>query len=319
MAEPLILITGATGFVGTALCEVLSKQGYRIRRAVRSATQAKLENACVIGDITNDAAWQTALQSVNVVIHLAARTHVLDDRSADPLAEYRKVNVLGTTALARQAAASGVRRLVFLSSIKVNGESTVGAPFTERDRPAPEDAYGISKLEAEHALQHIAKTTGLETVTLRPPLVYGPHVKGNFLRLLGAVTRGLPLPLASVNNRRSLIYVGNLVDALITCMDAPAAAGKTYLVSDGKDISTPALIGKLAAAMNKSPRLLPCPTQLLTLGAAMLGKRGAVARLIGSLCVDSACIRSELGWQPRYSLDQGLNETAQWYHQSQSK
>ncbi len=269
--------------------------------------------------MTQAADWQQALRDVNVVIHLAARTHVLDDLSADPLAEYRRVNVLGTTALARQAAVSGVRRLVFLSSIKVNGESTQGAPFEEGDLPAPEDAYGISKLEAEQALEQIAKTTGLETVILRPPLVYGAQVKGNFLRMLGAVARGLPLPLASVNNRRSLIYVGNLVDAIITCIGTPAAAGKTYLVSDGEDISTPALIGKLAAAMGKPARLLPCPTGLLMLGAAMLGKRAAAARLTGSLRVDSSRIRRALGWQPRYTLDQGLTATAQWYHQTHSK
>ena len=319
MADPLILVTGATGFVGTALCEALPKQGFRIRRAVRSGPHAAVENACPISDMTQAADWQQALQDVNVVIHLAARTHVLDDRSADPLAEYRKVNVQITNALARQAAANGVRRLVFLSSIKVNGESTATAPFCESSLPAPEDAYGISKLEAEQALEQIAKTTGLETVILRPPLVYGPQVKGNFLRMLGAVSRGLPLPLASVNNRRSLIYIGNLVDAIMTCIDAPAAAGKTYLLSDGEDIATPVLIGKLAAAMGKSARLLPCPPALLMLGATMLGKRAADARLLGSLRVDSSRIRRELSWQPRYTLDQGLNATAQWYHQTHSQ
>ena len=317
MDHRLVLVTGATGFVGTALCDVLSKQGYRVRRAVRSAPQAAAEDICLISDMTQAVAWQQALQDVSVVIHLAARTHVLDDHSADPLAEYRKVNVLGTTALARQAAASGVRRLIFLSSIKVNGESTRATPFSEEDTPAPEDAYGISKLEAEQSLQQIAKTTGLETVILRPPLVYGPQVKGNFLRMLGAIARGMPMPLASINNQRSLIYVGNLVDAIMTCIDAPAAAGKTYLVSDGEDISTPALIGKLAHAMGKSPRLLPCPPALLTLGASMLGKQAAAARLTGSLQVDGARIRRELGWQPQYSLDQGLSATAQWYHQAQ--
>jgi nucleoside-diphosphate-sugar epimerase len=313
----LVLVTGATGFVGTALCDVLSKQGYRVRRAVRSAPQAAAEDTCLIRDMTQAVAWQQALQDVSVVIHLAARSHVLADHSADPLAEYRKVNVLGTTALARQAAASGVRRLIFLSSIKVNGESTRATPFSEEDTPAPEDAYGISKLEAEQSLQPIAKTTGLETVILRPPLVYGPRVKGNFLRMLGAIARGMPMPLASINNQRSLIYVGNLVDAIMTCIDAPAAAGKTYLLSDGEDISTPALIGKLAHAMGKSPRLLPCPPALLTLGASMLGKQAAAARLTGSLQIDSTRIRRELGWQSRCTLDQGLSATAQWYHQAQ--
>ncbi len=318
MTYPLVLVTGATGFVGAALCAALATQGFRVRRAVRGA-RPDLESTCVVGDITRDMQWRPALQDVTVVLHLAARTHVLHDRSADPLAEYRKVNVHGTTALARQAAASSVRRVVFLSSIKVNGESTQAAPFSETDTPAPEDPYGISKLEAEQALQHIAKTTGLEAVILRPPLVYGPQVKGNFLRMLGAIARGMPMPLASIDNQRSLIYVGNLVDAIIACIDAPAVVGKTYLVSDGEDISTPTLIGKLAASMGKAARLLPCPPALLTLGAAMLGKQAAVARLTGSLQIDSSCIRRELGWQPRYSLDQGLSATAQWYYQTHSQ
>lgn len=271
-----------------------------------------------IGEIGPDTDWRAALQGIYCVIHLAARTHVLDDRSTDSLADYRRINVQGTIRLAQQAAAAGVRRLVFLSSVKVNGEVTASKAYTEDDAPMPLDAYGITKHEAEQALHRISFDTGMEIVILRPPLVYGPGVKGNFLRLLRLINRGLPLPLASVRNQRSLIGVDNLVDAIITCMDAPAAAGKTYLVSDGEDVSTPELISKLAAGMNRPPRLLPCPVPLLHAGAALLGKSAAIARLTGSLTVDSTRIRRELGWQPRYSLDQGLNVTAQWYYRSQN-
>ena len=211
------------------------------------------------------------------------------------------------------AAASGVKRLVFMSSIKVNGERTSGHPFTETDAPLPEDAYGISKWEAEQALGRIAHQTGLEIVVLRSPLVYGPGVKGNFLRLMALVVRGYPLPLASIHNRRSLIYVGNLVDAIIACLEQSAAAGKTYLVSDGEDISTPELIRAIASVLGIRAKLFPCPATFLTIGAALLGKSREVDRLIGSLQVDSSRIRAELAWQPRISLAQGLEQTAQWY------
>ena len=272
----------------------------------------------MVGDIGPDTDWRAALHGIDCVVHLAARTHVLDDHSSDPYAAYRHINVLGTTALAQQAAATGVRRLIFLSSIKVNGEATITHPYTENDTPQPEDAYGVSKLEAEEALKRIGTDTGLETVVLRPPLVYGPGVKGNFLRLLRLIERGMPLPLASINNRRSLVGVANLADAIIACIAAPVAAGKTYLVSDGEDISTPQLISRLANAMGMTPYLLPCPSVLLNSGAALLGKRAVASRLTGSLQVDSGRIRRELGWQPRYSLDQGLKSTAQWYHQGQN-
>lgn len=314
MSNRSILVTGATGFVGTALCNTLEDRGFNVRRAGRRDAFPDDTDYYRISDFTQASAWTPALQNVDVVVHLAARTHVFDDQSADPLEAYRSVNVLGTTALARQAAASGARRLILLSSIKVMGESTVEAPYSESDAPAPEDAYGISKWEAETALQQISQDTGLETVILRPPLVYGPGVKGNFLRLMNAIERGVPLPFGSVHNQRSLIYVGNLVDAIIACLDAPVAAGKTYLVCDSADLSTPALIRKLAGALCKSPRLIPCPVRLLNLGATMLGKRDVATRLTGSLRVDSSLIRRELGWHPSVSPDQGLNLTVQWYH-----
>lgn len=312
------LVTGASGFVGRALCSALQQKGRHCRAAVRTIAPGITVEQQLVGDLGPDTDWQSALNHVDCVFHLAARAHVLDDRSADPMAEYHRINVQGSVQLAQQAAAAGVRRLVFLSSVKVNGEATASKAYTEDDVPMPQDAYGITKHEAELALQRIGTETGMEIVILRPPLVYGAGVKGNFLRLLQAVSQGMPLPLASVNNRRSLVYVGNLIDAIITCMDMPTASGKTFLVSDGKDVSTPELIRKLATGMNRAPRLLPCPVPLLHAGAAMLGKSAAIARLTGSLSVDSSRIRRELGWQPRYSLDQGLNATAQWYYRGQN-
>ena len=312
-----VLVSGATGFVGRALLARLQGPGHAVRAALRTPTSTGAAGEiAVVGDIGPDTDWQQALTDIDCVVHLAARAHVFDDPGAGLLADYRRINVLGTTRLAQQAAAAGVRRFVFLSSVKVNGESTAAQPFSDVDPPLPEDAYGISKREAEDALWQIGADTGMEVVILRAPLVYGPGVKGNFLRLLRVVARGLPLPLASIDNRRSLIYVGNLVDAIVACIDVPAAAGKTWLVSDGEDVSTPALIRKLAAASGKPPRLLPCPVALLRFGAALLGQRAALQRLTGSLQVDSSRIRRELGWQPRYSLDQGLNATVRWYHQA---
>lgn len=310
------LITGATGFVGSVLVDALCDRA--LRRALRQPAAEARTGDVVVGDIGADTDWSTALEGVDCVVHLAARTHVMEEHAADPLAAYRRINVDATRNLARQAAVAGVRRFVFLSSIKVNGEFTTTRPFSEHDAPRPRDAYGVTKRDAETALRQIGDETGMEIVILRPPLVYGPGVKGNFLRLLRTIARGVPLPLASVNNRRSLVYVGNLADAIIACMDAPAAAGKIWLVSDGEDVSTPALIGKLAAAMNRSPRLLPCPPVLLQLGAALIGKHAAVSRLTGSLVIDTSRLRRELDWSPRYSLDQGLNATVQWYHRGQN-
>ena len=317
MGSRTILVTGASGFVGQVLCSRLTQAGFAVHQAGRSAPADTTAHHHQVGDYTQEAAWASALPGIDVVIHLAARTHVLSDHGTDALDAYRAINVRGTTALARQAAACGVRRLIFMSSIKVNGESTLVRPFSENDAPAPEDAYGLSKWEAEQAVREVAARTGLETVILRPPLVYGPGVKGNFLRLLNAITHGLPLPFASINNQRSLIYLGNLVDAITACLDTPAAAGETFLLSDGEDVSTPQLIRKMATALNKSARLWPCPAALLNLGATLLGKRDTGLRLTGSLCADSTRIRQTLGWQPVFTLDQGLALTAQWYHRSQ--
>jgi len=291
-------------------------QDRRVRRALRRPASSKKEGDTIVGDIGPDTDWRAALSDVDCVVHLAARTHVLQETAVDALAAYRHINVDGTRRLAEQAAAAGVRRFVFLSSIKVNGEANVEHAFTETDAPAPEDAYGISKREAEDVLREISARTGMEVVILRPPLVYGPGVKGNFLRLLHAIDCGLPLPLGSVKNRRSLIHVANLADAIVACIDAPAAANQTFLVSDGEDLSTPELIRQLAVGMGKSAWLLPCPVALLEMGAAMVGQRAAVARLTGTLAVDETKLRLTLGWHPRIPLDQGLIDTARWYHRA---
>ena len=316
-AAQAVLVTGADGFVGSALCPELAAAGYSVRRAVRAHAAEPDDDGSLhytMGDIGPDTDWARAVAGTHAVVHLAARTHVMRERAADPIAEYRRVNVDATRRLAEQAVAAGVRRLVFLSSIKVNGEATHGRPYTEEDPPRPEDAYGTTKLEAEQVLQRLGEKSGLETVVLRPPLVYGPGVKGNFLRLLATVARGLPLPLASLDNRRSLLYVGNLVDAILAALRAPQAAGRTYLVSDGEDHSTPELVRAIAAALGVSARLFACPEVALRVCAMALGRRREFDRLAGSLQIDDSRIRRELSWRPRYSLGLSLAETAQWYH-----
>ena len=312
-----ILVTGAAGFVGRALCRELMARGEIVRAAVRKEkSERHLPVECevaVVGEIGAATDWSTAVGSVDVVIHLAARVHVMRETAGDALAAFREVNVAGTERLARVAAINGIKRLVYVSSIKVNGESTDGDPFTEEDAPFPQDPYGISKFEAELALHRVAHETGLEIVIVRPPLVYGPGVGGNFWRLLKLVERGIPLPLASAENRRSMIYLGNIVDALIVCTSHPDAAGKTFLVSDGEDISTSQLIRKLARQMGKPSYLWPFPPTLLRLLGRFVGKFDEVDRLVGSLVIDSSKIRRELGWTSPFSMEQGLAETVGWF------
>ena len=305
------LVTGANGFVGSALCGVLSERGHAVRAVVRS-DKNKVEKCerVIIGELDDKTGWSNALAGVDVVIHLAARVHVMHDTSSDPLAEFRKVNVAGTERLARQAAANGVKRFVYVSSIKVNGEATDGVgKFSESDVANPQDPYGISKFEAEQALHRIAAETGLQVVIVRPPLVYGAGVKGNFAQMLKVLARGIPLPFASVNNQRSLIFLGNLVDALILCAIHPAAVGQTYLVSDGEDISTPDLLRRLGDAMGSPAHIFFCPTVLLKLAGSLTGKADQVDRLIGSLQIDSSTIRRELGWLPPHTILDGLRLT----------
>ncbi len=311
-----ILVTGASGFVGRVLCAELMRREYAVRGAVRgnAAGEALRYPLVQIADIGPGTDWTGALQGIEVVIHLAARVHVMRDDASDPLGEFRRTNTAGTEHLARCAAAAGVRRLVYVSSIKVNGEAThAGSKFSEADAPAAQDPYGISKWEAEQALRRVAQETGLEVVIVRPPLVYGAGVKGNFAQMLRVLGKGIPLPLASVRNLRSLVYVENLVDALIACAGHPAAAGQTYLVSDGEDISTPDLLRQLGVALAHPAHLFPCAPALLQLAGRLTGKADQVERLLGSLQVDSGKIRRELNWIPPCTVQQGLQATAAWY------
>lgn len=312
----MVLITGGNGFIGKALCQSLLHDGYSVRTAVRSKSNSSCsqENSFTIqvGEIDSKTDWTDALQGIDTVIHLAARVHVMQDISNDPLSAFRCVNVDGTARLAQQAVSAGVKRLIYMSSVKVNGEESPNA-YTEKDRPSPRDAYAISKWEAEQILRQIAAKTGLEVVTIRPPLVYGPEVRANFLQLIRIVNRGIPLPLAGVNNRRSLIYIENLVDAIVACVSRPEAAGQTYMVSDGTDVSTPELIRRIASSLGKTARLLPCPKNMMRLASKLIGKSAAVERLLGSLTVDPSKIRHQLGWKAPYTIDQGLRKTAEWF------
>ena len=303
-----LLVTGANGFVGKSLCVELSRRGHGVRAASRTDTDAFLgfENT-LTGSIGPNTNWLEALSNVEVVIHLAARVHVMNDLAVDPLAEFRKVNVVGSLKLANQAAAMGVKRFVFVSSVKVNGESTLpGHAFTELDNAAPQDAYGLSKHEAEMGLRQIALDTGMEVVIVRPPLVYGPGVKANFAALMRAVQRGWPLPLGAVHNQRSLVSLGNLVDFIGACMLHPRAANQTFLVSDGHDLSVAELVQGLARAVSVSARLVPVPVWVLHSAAVLAGKGDVIKRICGNLQVDISKARNLLGWVPPFSVNEGL-------------
>mgnify|MGYP000327232155 FL=1 len=303
-----ILLTGATGFVGSRLADLLlHRTSHQLTSAVRRQGTVVCGQEVVVDSLNADTDWSKALLSQEVVIHAAARAHVMSDQASDPIEEYRKVNVEGTLNLARQSVESGVKRFVYISSIKVNGEQTApGRPFTERDALAPSDPYGVSKMEAEEGLMELARNTELEVVIVRPPLVYGPGAKGNFASMLNLVTRQLPLPLGSVNNKRSLVALDNLVDLIITCVEHPAAANQVFLVSDGQDVSTTELFRAVARAMGKSSRLLPIPASVLVIGAAVLGKKAVAQRLLGSLQVDISKARDLLDWEPPLTLEEGL-------------
>lgn len=307
-----LLVTGASGFVGQAVCAQLSRR-FQLRAAARSAATPGAGYAQVTVGATNSVTnWKAALSGQDVVIHLVARVHVMKDTSPNPLAEFRAVNVAGSLNLARQAAEAGVKRMVFLSSVKVNGEySLVGQPFTEDSVLAPSDFYGVSKLEAEIALRAIAQETGMELVIIRSPLVYGPGVKANFAALLRAVKAGWPLPLGNITNQRSLVGLDNLVSFIEACAVHPQAAGQTLLVSDGNDLSTPELIRRLALAADVPARLWPVPAWLLETTAAAVGKGEVVRRLCGNLQVDISKARNLLGWLPPFSVDEGLRRTVE--------
>ncbi|MHB1331605.1 MAG: NAD-dependent epimerase/dehydratase family protein [Sulfuriferula sp.] len=302
-----VLTTGASGFIGNAMCSRLVAQGLDTVGTVRKLPARRLPNLDyrIVGDLDADTDWRTALAGVEGIIHCAARVHVMRETVDDPLMAFRAANVAGTRQLARQAAAAGVKRLVFVSSIKVNGEETA-VGFNEGDMPTPQDPYGQTKWEAEQMLSQISNETGLEVVIVRPPLVYGPGVKGNLARLLSWVEHGVPLPLAGIRNTRSLIGIDNFTSALHACLTHPAAAGRTYLVRDGENISTPELVRRLGHHLDKPARLFALPPPLLERLAGLVGRRADAQRLTGSLIVDDSRIRRELGWVPPRTLDEGL-------------
>jgi nucleoside-diphosphate-sugar epimerase len=314
-----VLVTGASGFVGRATCARLVTQDMDVIGAVRQLPSRLLSGVeyRIVGDLGAKTDWRDALTGVDIIIHCAARVHVMQETVANPLDAFRAVNVAGTGQLARQAAAAGGKRFVMLSSVKVNGEGAAVA-YRETDVPAPQDAYGKSKYEAEVALREIAAETGMEVVVVRPPLIYGPGVKANFYALMRALVVGLPLPLGAVSNRRSLVALDNVVDLIVMCVGHPAAANETFLVSDGEDLSTTELVRRLAHALGCSARLVPVPVAVLMAGATLLGKREAARRLCGTLQVDISKVRKVLGWTSPVSVDEGLRRTAKYYLQQQS-
>lgn len=305
-----IWLTGSTGFVGTALARRLAEhRPSELILPVRKLAASAYGKQLLMDDA--DPAWALDSRQVDAVIHCAARVHVMQETEADSLSAFRAVNIEGTLRLARAAAAAGVRRFIFLSSVKVLGEeSALGRPFTTDDPLVPTDAYGISKMEAEQGLLALAVETGMEVVIIRPPLVYGPGVKANFLSMMQWLQRGIPLPLGAIDNRRSLVALDNLVDLIVTCIEHPAAANQVFLVSDGEDLSTPELLRRMGHALGKPARLLPVPAFMLKVGARLLGKGAAAQRLCGSLQVDIGKTRQMLGWEPPVKVDEALRKTA---------
>ncbi|SDH17048.1 Nucleoside-diphosphate-sugar epimerase [Pseudomonas benzenivorans] len=322
MNQCRVLVSGATGFVGAAVVdELLATPDVQVWAGVRQSVN-NLPDGVIplhLGDLSNPTLLES-LADISVFVHCAARVHIMHDKSADPLSEFRKVNVDGTLNLARQAAAAGVRRFIFISSIKVNGEGTpVDVPYLADAQPAPADPYGISKMEAEQGLRNLAAETGMEVVIIRPTLVYGPGVKANFLNMMRCLHKGVPLPFGAFHNRRSLVALDNLVDLIVTCIDHPAAANQTFLVSDGEDLSTTELLRRMGAALGKPARLLPVPSWLLETGATLLGKQALSQRLCGSLQVDIGKTRELLNWTPPVSVDEALRKTAKHFLEQQSK
>ena len=311
-----VLVTGANGFVGQSLCPVLLAAGHEVVAAIRHDSAPQLPTAvkCInVDSLTPHTYWRDALNGVDAIVHLAARAHVMEETSDNPEMAYRRLNVEVTRHLANEAALHGIKRLVFLSSIKVNGEHTKDTPFTSNAQPAPVDAYGRTKRDAEIDLIRATEGTKTEACILRAPLVYGPGVKGNFLKLLDAIAAGKLLPLGMIHNCRSLVYVGNLSSAIASVLAHPNAAGQTYLVSDGEDLSTASLVRRMAKALGTPLRLLPVPAALLHLAGRLMGQGPAITRLTGSLQIDSSPLRQDLDWLPPFSVDEGLEETATWY------
>jgi UDP-glucose 4-epimerase len=318
-----VLLTGATGFIGGALLARLLESGTMdVTVATRQRLDAEAKGAHLfeIESLDGAAEWAPAIAGVDVVIHAAARVHVMNDRAADPLAEFRRINVEGTLNLARQAAEAGVRRFIFISSIKVNGEANErGKPYTADGKLIPLDPYGISKFEAEQGLRSLAAETGMEVVIIRPVLVYGPGVKANFLSMVKWVSKGVPLPLGAIHNVRSLVALDNLVDLIVTCIDHPAAANQVFLVSDGEDLSTTELLRRMGRALGRPARLLPIPGGVLRFVARLIGRADIAQRLCASLQVDISKTRKLLGWSPPVGVDEALSKTARYFLEHQSK
>ena len=311
----IVLVTGATGFIGRNVCADLHAAGFHVRAAVRSSASLSDDwEQIEIGEIRADTAWDAALDNVHAIVYLASHSPQAGENPEDAKRAYKQVLVEGSERLARAALAAGVRRLLYISTIKVNGEATpINVPFTEDTPPRPEDVYGLSKWQAEQMLKEIGSNSPLEVVILRLPLVYGPGVRANFLSLLRLVERGFPIPLRSVHNRRSMLYVKNLADVIIRCIDAPQASGETFLVSDNMDVSTPELLEKLAAQLGRKLHSWPIPVALLHGAGKLLGKSAMVNRITGSLIVDTRKVRQQLEWAPPFTLDEGLRDTVQWY------
>ncbi|QGG79077.1 NAD-dependent epimerase/dehydratase family protein [Litorivicinus lipolyticus] len=303
-----IAMTGATGFLGKRLLATLNaKPEVNLTALVRRPVDLTAAHIAEVRSIDANTDWSLALTNQQVVIHAAARAHIMKEEALDPLTEYRRVNVDGTLNLARQSAVAGVKRFIFISSIKVNGEQTATeTPFTSEDKPAPEDPYGISKSEAEQGLQQLAAETNMEVVIIRPPLVYGAGVKGNFASMIKLVKSGLPLPLGAIHNQRSLVALDNLVDLITTCIDYPAAANQTFLVGDGQDLSTTQLLKGVAKAAGVPSRLIPVPASWIKMSAKLVGKQDMANRLLGNLQVDISKARNLLGWEPPISVEEGL-------------
>ncbi|MBV1870859.1 MAG: SDR family oxidoreductase [Gammaproteobacteria bacterium] len=305
-----VVVTGASGFIGNRLCERLFDDGILARPVYRNGAKATPQLSFAVNGIDSNTDWKGAFDGIEAVVHLAARVHIMNDASKDPLAEFREVNSAGTLNLARQAVNAGVKRFIFLSSIKVSGESTTDKSFPNTDLTIPIDPYGISKYEAEQGLLKIAEETGLEVVIIRPPLVYGPGVKANFLSLMRWVYKGVPLPLGAINNKRSFIALDNLVDLIRVCIDHPKAKNQIFLASDDDDLSTTELLLGMAKALGRPSRLIPVPMGLLNMGAKLTGKADIAQRLCGSLQVDISKTKELLNWAPPLSVEQGLQKVA---------
>ena len=326
----MILVTGAAGFVGSSLISNLLVNNYQVSAFVREVSPLFPDAVKQISGLLQDLVIDfpiykgpaiekrkqlvAVLENIDVLVHSAARVHIMGDSSADPLAEFRKVNTAGTLNLARQAADAGVKRFIFISSVKVNGEMTEqGRSFRPNDEYIPDDPYGLSKYEAEQGLLAIARETGMEVVIIRPPLVYGPNVKANFASMMKWINKGIPLPFGAIHNQRSLVALDNLVNFIIHCIDHPRAANEIFLISDGEDVSTTTLLRKVADAFGKKPRLIPIPVYLMTFAAKLIGKGDVANRLFGSLQVDSSKARDLLGWKPVTTMDEQLKKTAEAY------